>query len=115
MMNNSSTENNKLSRHELYDLVWSTPLSQLAKKCPNCGQFKFEPDWYANNPGWTMIIAGVFVAGFASITPWKIVHIIAGIFLILAVILGIVEMFKKQIVITYKCTNCKFTEKYKKE
>lgn len=29
---NSSTEKNKLSRKELYDLVWSTPLSQLAKK-----------------------------------------------------------------------------------
>ena len=32
MINNSSTEKNKLSRQELYDLVWSTPLSQLAKK-----------------------------------------------------------------------------------
>ena len=32
MMNNSSKEKNKLSRQELYDLVWSTPLSQLAKK-----------------------------------------------------------------------------------
>lgn len=31
-MNDSSTEKNKLSRQELYDLVWSTPLSQLAKK-----------------------------------------------------------------------------------
>lgn len=32
MMNNSSTEKTQISRQELYNLVWSTPLSQLAKK-----------------------------------------------------------------------------------
>ena len=81
------------------------------EKCPNCGQFKFEPDWMANNPGCALIIGGFILSFLLSF----IVPSIVGIVFIIFVVLGIIGMFIKQKVVEYKCKNCDYTEKYKKE
>lgn len=85
-----------------------------AEKCPNCGQFKFEPSWGDNNPGCITMIIGFVLGGVIQIMGGGIIG-----FIIFAVIfiIGVIIIFKskKKKTKTYQCENCKFKEDYKIE
>jgi len=76
-----------------------------AEKCPNCGQFKFEPKWSRNNPGCMIMIIGFVLGGIIQIMGGgKIGFIIFAVIFIFGVI--IFFALKNNKTKTYKCENC---------
>jgi len=95
----------------------------MKRKCPNCGEFKFEEKLGRGSWGGGLILFSIvgflFTPGGSKYHGGDISFGDVGGISLLGIIIGVLLIFSTVVfpskTVTYKCKNCDFEEKYLKD